>query len=321
MKNLETWVKFDQQTEAYGIFEMSPVERGMGLTIGNSLRRVLLSSLEGVAPIRINIEGVRHEFDAIDGVQEDVLDIIFNLKSVVFSIFEGEEAFREVSLNVSGEKDVTAADLELPSDVKVLNPDQHIVSLNTKKASLNLTFVIERNIGYRPSEDQNKEGLDISTIYLDSSFSPIDRVNHRIEDVRVGQELNYDKLILEVWTNGSITTELAVKQVSSILMDRLGLFGELNRKPVFVDVNDDEDDDDQQEEAGVAGVGNLSVDDLELSARSLNCLKKANINTVSELVKKDLNDLYNIKNFGKKSAEEINAKLKEYDLALNGGVE
>ncbi len=321
MKNLETWVKFDQQTEAYGIFEMSPVERGMGLTIGNSLRRVLLSSLEGVAPIRINIEGVRHEFDAINGVQEDVLDIIFNLKSVVFSIFEGEEAFREVSLNVSGEKDVTAADLELPSDVKVLNPDQHIVSLNTKKASLNLTFVIERNIGYRPSEDQNKEGLDISTIYLDSSFSPIDRVNHRIEDVRVGQELNYDKLILEVWTNGSITTELAVKQVSSILMDRLGLFGELNRKPVFVDVNDDEDDDDQQEEAGVAGVGNLSVDDLELSARSLNCLKKANINTVSELVKKDLNDLYNIKNFGKKSAEEINAKLKEYDLALNGGVE
>ena len=315
MKNLDTWVKFDQVSETYGIFEMSPLERGMGLTIGNSLRRVVLSSIEGVALTSLNIEGVKHEFDSIEGVQEDVLDIIFNLKSVVFGLYEGEPV-RTITLDVDGEKEVKASDFNLPVDVKLINPDQHICSITDKKTKVKITFTIEKNIGYRASEDQQREGAEISRIFVDSSFSPIDRVNHVVEDTRVGQDLNYDKLKIELWSNGSVSTEDCMKTAASQLMDRLSLFGELNRRPVFEDVNLTEDED-ADAEGEVNKVFEISVEDLELSARSLNCLKKANINTVGELIKKDLTDLYNIKNFGKKSAEEINAKLKEYDLALS----
>ena len=316
MKNLDTWVKFDQIDENYGVFEMSPLERGMGLTIGNSLRRVILSSLEGVAPTSIAIEGVRHEFDVIEGVQEDVLDIIFNIKSVVFGLLEDGEPHK-ITLDVSGEKEVKASDFILPPGVKIINPDQHICSITNKKTAIKLNFNIEQNIGYRPSEDQNRENAEISRIFLDSSFSPIDRVNHIVEDTRVGQDLNYDKLKIELWSNGSVSIEDCMKKAASQLMDSLSLFGELNRRPVFEDVNLDEDAGAEGVDDEINKVYEVSVEDLELSARSLNCLKKANINTVGELIKKDLTDLYNIKNFGKKSAEEINAKLKEYDLVLS----
>ncbi|MEC8678612.1 MAG: DNA-directed RNA polymerase subunit alpha [Candidatus Margulisiibacteriota bacterium] len=317
MENLDTWVKFEQVDENYGIFEMSPLERGMGLTIGNSLRRVILSSLEGMAPISLYIEGIRHEFDTIEGVQEDVLDIIFNIKSVVFGLVEDNEP-RKISLEVSGEREVKASDLELPADVKIINPDQHLFSITDKNTKIELNFNIEKNIGYRASEDQDRTNAEISRMFLDSSFSPVDRVNHTVDDTRVGQDLNYDKLKIELWSNGSVSIEDCMKKSASKLMDSLSLFGELNRKPVFEDVNLDED-----AETGDNGDGEtnkiyeISVEDLELSARSLNCLKKANINTIGELVQKDLTDLYNIKNFGKKSAEEINAKLKEYDLVLS----
>jgi DNA-directed RNA polymerase subunit alpha len=317
MKNLDTWVKFEQKDTNYGVFEMSPLNRGMGLTIGNSLRRVVLSSLEGVAPVSLKIEGVRHEFDVIEGVQEDILDIIFNIKSVVFNVFD-DEPTREISLSVSGVKDVTAADLTLPSDVTVVNSDQPLFSITDKKTSVSLTFIIERNIGFRPSEDQSRSNGDISTMFLDASFSPIDRVNHTVEDTRVGQDLNYEKLKIELWSNGSVTIEDCMKRSASILMDSLSLFGELNRRPVFEDVDLDVQGSELPSESSSENkVYDISVEDLELSARSLNCLKKANINTVGELIEKDLNDLYNIKNFGKKSAEEINSKLKEYDLALS----
>jgi DNA-directed RNA polymerase subunit alpha len=316
MKNLNTWVKFDQKDEGYGVFEMSPLERGMGLTLGNSLRRVILSSLEGVAMTSILIEGVRHEFDVLDGVQEDVLDIIFNLKNVVFGLYDGDSV-REIKLEVSGEKEVKASDLLVPSDVQVINPDQHILSITNASTKISLSFKIEKNIGYRPSEDQVRSNSDISTIYLDSSFSPVERVNHVVQDTRVGQDLNYDQLIVEVWGNGSVSIEDCMKKSASILMDRLSLFGELNRRPVFEDVLVNDDVETDMSESSENKVFDISVEDLELSARSLNCLKKANINTIGQLIKKDLNDLYNIKNFGKKSAEEINAKLKEYELALN----
>ena len=317
MKNLDTWVKFEEKDQDYGVFEMSPLERGMGLTIGNSLRRVILSSLEGVAPISLKIEGVSHEFDSIDGVQEDVLDIIFNLKNIVFDVYDGEP-LRTITLEANGIKDVKASDFVLPGDVKILNPDQHIISITNKTGKVKLTLDIERNIGYRNSDDQLIKEKDILTMSLDSSFSPINRVNHFVEDTRIGQDLNYDKLIVEVWSNGSVSVEDCMRKSASILMDRLSLFGELNRRPVFEDVNLGEDDDvaDAASESENK-IYDISVEDLELSARSLNCLKKANINTVGELVQKDLNDLYNIKNFGKKSADEINAKLKEYDLSLS----
>ena len=317
MENLDTWVKFEQVDENYGNFEMSPLERGMGLTIGNSLRRVILSSLEGVAPTSIYIEGVRHEFDTIEGVQEDVLDIIFNIKAVVFGLVDDNEP-RKITLDVSGEKEVKASDLELPADVKIINPDQHLFSITDKNTKIELNFNIEKNIGYRTSEHQDKTNAEISRMFLDSSFSPVDRVNHTVDDTRVGQDLNYEKLKIELWSNGSVSIEDCMKKSASKLMDSLSLFGELNRRPVFEDVNLDEDSDSAEgADTETNKVYEISVEDLELSARSLNCLKKANINTIGELVQKDLTDLYNIKNFGKKSAEEINAKLKEYELVLS----
>ncbi|MEK9726529.1 MAG: DNA-directed RNA polymerase subunit alpha [Candidatus Margulisiibacteriota bacterium] len=316
MKNLDTWVKFDQIEENYGVFEMSPLERGMGLTLGNSLRRVILSSVEGVAPISVSIEGVRHEFDVIEGVQEDVLDIIFNIKSVVFGLL-GDNDQRKIKLEVSGEKEVKASDLLCPPEVQIINPDQHLFSITDKKTSVKLEFQIEQNIGYRASEDQDRNNAEISRIFLDSSFSPVDRVNHVVEDTRVGQDLNYEKLKIELWSNGSVSVEDCMKKAGSKLMDSLSLFGELNRRPVFEDVSIEDEDSGDVADSENNQVFEISVEDLELSARSLNCLKKANINTVGELIKKDLTDLYNIKNFGKKSAEEINAKLKEYDLVLS----
>ena len=300
MENLDTWVKFEQVDENYGIFEMSPLERGMGLTIGNSLRRVILSSLEGMAPTSLYIDGVRHEFDTIEGVQEDVLDIIFNIKSVVFGLVEDNEP-RKITLEISGEKEVKASDLELPADVKIINPDQHLFSITDKNTKIELNFNIEKNIGYRASEDQDRTNAEISRMFLDSSFSPVDRVNHTVDDTRVGQDLNYDKLKIELWSNGSVSIEDCMKKSASKLMDSLSLFGELNRKPVFEDVNLDDDAESGDNVDGETNkIYEISVEDLELSARSLNCLKKANINTIGELVQKDLTDLYNIKNFGKK---------------------
>ncbi len=312
---LDTWVKFNQITESHGVFEMGPLVRGMGLTVGNSLRRVILSSLEGVAPTMFKIENVTHEFDTMDGIQEDILDIIFNLKNIVFSVFDGDP-IRQLTLDVSGKNEAMASDFKCPPDVQILTPDVKVASLTTKDSSLKLTLTIERGIGYRPLEAQNKENTDISTIFLDSSFSPIDRVNHVIEDTRIGQDLNYDKLVLDIWTNGSVTAEECVKSASSQFMDLLSLFGELNRRPMFEDVNVENDISDSDESNKAL---DLSVDDLELSARSLNCLKKADIKTIGELVKKDINELNGIKNFGKKSADEINSKLKEYNLTLNLG--
>jgi DNA-directed RNA polymerase subunit alpha len=318
MRNLDTWVKFNQEDDTNGTFELSPLERGMGITIGNALRRVLLSCIEGVSITQVKIDNVKHEFDEYAGTQEDILDVLCNLKQIVFKLFDGEPT-REITLDVSGEKEVKASDLKLPTDVEIINPDQHIVSITSKGVSFKLTMVIERNIGFRNSVKQDKEDKDISTIYLDSAFSPVLRVNHSVEETRVGQELNYDKLMIDFRTNGSVAVEDSIKQASSILMEQLSLFGELNRRPVFEDVNPNSDEDDAEGESENK-LDNLSVDDLELSARSLNCLKKAKIDTVGELIKRDINDLYNIKNFGKKSADEINAKLSEYDLALNNGI-
>jgi DNA-directed RNA polymerase subunit alpha len=320
MKKLDTWVKFDQKSEELGTFELSPLERGMGLTVGNALRRVLLSCVEGVAVTKIRIEGVQHEFDSIEGVQEDVIDILCNLKQIVFSVFDGEPT-REVTLEVKGLKEVKASDLKVPSDITIVNPDQHIASITKKSTDLKLTMVIEKNVGFRDSRQAKKDGQDISIIYVDASFSPVVRVNHLVEDTRIGQDLNYEKLVLELKTNGSVNVEDCVKFASSLLMEQLSLFGELNRRPVFEDVNQDGSSEDGVEDGDdESKLNTLSVDDLELSARSLNCLKKAKIDTVGELIKRDINDLYNIKNFGKKSADEINAKLSEYDLALNNGI-
>lgn len=320
MKNLNTWVKFNKVDDKYGTFEMSPLERGMGLTVGNSLRRVILSSIEGVAVTSLLVEGARHEFDVIEGVHEDILDIIFNIKSIVFSMSGDEGETRTITLDAKGEKDVLASDLTLPPDVTLCNPDQHILSISARDVSIRLEFNIEKNVGYRASENQNKEDSDVSRIFLDSSFSPIERVNHIVEDTRVGQDLNYDKLTIELWSNGSVTIEDCMKRAASNLMDILSLFGELNRRPVFEDADLSESPDVSDTDNEMNKIYDSAVENLELSARSLNCLKKANINTIGELIKKGPDELRSIKNFGDKSEQEINSKLKEYNLSLNFSV-
>lgn len=302
------WVKFESDNNNYGRFIVSPLERGMGVTLGNSMRRVLLSSLDGYGLTSVLIKDIQHEFSTIQNVVEDVLDIINNIKGVVFiGHFEGK---KELTLNFKGKGKVTAKEIEHDADVVIVNPDAYIAEL-TGEGELNILLTLEKGIGYEPSEVHENSDSDVNTIAIDTSFSPIVRVNHNVENIRIGKELDFDKLILDVWTNGSVTPDVAVKKASDILADKVSLFQKLNEEPAQEVL--------QEEEVGAEPVKSalaLSIDDLELSARSSNCLKRAGIETVGELVEKDITELTQIKNFGKKSADEINDKLKNYNLAL-----
>lgn len=307
----KAWVKFEKIDELQGKFILSPLRPGMGITIGNSIRRVLLSSLEGAAVTSIVIDGVEHEFSSIEYVAEDVLDIICNIKGIIFRSFSSQP--KKATLEFSGKGKVTAKDIKHDSELEVVNPSQPIAEL-TGKGTLKIEFTVEKGVGYQAAEVNKAEGQDVNVISLDASFSPIVRVNHSVNNVRVGQDLDYDSLEMEVWTNGSIDVETAVKKSASILMKELALFGDMNNEPEVAKESDDASPASDSQESGLS----LSVEDLELSARSLNCLKKAGINTVGELMDKDLSELIQIKNFGKKSAEEINGKLEQYGLVLKG---
>lgn len=305
------WVKFEQVNENMGRFVVSPLERGMGVTLGNSLRRVLLSSLSGHAITSIVIEGCQHEFSTIPSVIEDVFDVICNMKSIVFKCHSNEP--KKLRIEQKGKGLVSAKDIICDSDVEIITPDQHIAEV-AEKGKLVIEMTLEKGIGYESSESHKKDDQQINTITIDASFSPVKRVNHQVESIRVGEELDYDSLTLEVWSNGSLSVEEAVKNASAILVDKFQLFETLNQKPasaenVRINVVSDKE---------VASPLNLTIDDLELSARSSNCLKRAGIETVSELIDKDLSELTQIKNFGKKSADEINAKLKQFSLVLKG---
>lgn len=309
------WVKFETMSDGGGRFIVSPLERGMGITLGNSLRRVLLSSLSGYAITSLSIEDVKHEFSTIPNVVEDVFDIICNLKGIVFKS-DLEETVK-LSLSVSRKGKVKAKDIQLPVGVEVLNPDWHIAEVSSD-SKLKIEMTLNKGVGYAPAESHLAEGQAIDTINIDSSFSPIVRVNHQVESIRVGKELDYDSLTLDVWTNGSISAEFAVSEASRILMSKFDLFNRLNQKPIVADFNAVQVDVSAGQEKTKESALSLSIDDLELSARSSNCLKRAGIETVSELMEKDLSELIQIKNFGKKSADEINDKLKQYGLMLKG---
>lgn len=307
------WVKYEPLPDDGGRFVISPLSRGMGTTIGNSLRRVLLSSLSGYAICAVKIEGVKHEFSAIPGVVEDVFDVISNLKGIVFKSESSEEVRITISATKKGK--VIASDLKLPAELEIVNPDVYIAEV-TAGGGLKAEIVLRRGVGYESAENNRSEDHTIDTISLDSSYSPVLKVNHQVENIRVGKELDYDSLTLDVWSNGSVSAEDAVREAASILVDHFGLFGRLNERP-------------QQDlsrlrefapEKGKESALTLSVDDLELSARSSNCLKRAGIESVAELIEKDINELIQIKNFGKKSADEINDKLKQFGLSLKGTI-
>lgn len=301
-------VQFNKVDESTGSFVVSPLPAGMGPTIGNSLRRVLLSSLQGAAITSLVIEGVEHEFSPIDNAVEDVLDVIFNLKALVFKLHDSESA--DLTLSFNGKGALTAKEFKTTSNIEIINSDQHIIEF-TSTAKFSLTIHVENGVGYIPSESHTRENTSTNTIFIDSSFSPIIRVNPTVEKTRVGKSLDFDELTLDVLTDGSLDVEDAIKEASTRLVELFMLFADMKQPPEIVKEEDVVEDDTQQ------NVGlSLTIDDLELSARSLNCLKKAGIDTVATLISKDMSDLIQIKNFGKKSADEINEKLAQYNLSL-----
>ena len=301
-------VEIIESTDRMGIFEVAPLERGYGITLGNSLRRILLSSLPGAAITSVKIEGVRHEFSTIEGVVEDVTEIILNLKGVVLK-YNGDQV-EKLSLSCDREGVVTAGDFTGSADIEIVNPDHPIATLESG-GRLELEATVERGRGYVTAEE-NQEHFEkiIGLIPMDSSFSPITRANFRVENTRVGQVTDYDRLIMEVYTNGSITPEDAISLSAKIMVEHLELFinltDEINDVEIMVEKEEEEKD----------RILDTTIEELELSVRSSNCLKRAGINTVGELINKSEEDLMKVRNLGKKSLEEIKGKLEELNLSL-----
>ncbi len=292
----------------FGSFEISPLERGYGTTLGNSIRRILLSSLPGAALTSVKIEGAKHEYTAIPGVVEDVTDIILNLKGVVLK-YNGEEQ-TSIRLDVSDKTDVVADDFKVSGDIEIVNKDHKIATL-APEGSMQLEATVEKGRGYVTAEE-NKEKFEniIGLIPIDSSFSPIERANFKVEDIRVGQVTDYDRLLLDVHTNGSITPEEAISLSARIMIEHLELFLDLDDDLENVEIMVEKEVEEKNQ------IYDTTIEELELSVRSSNCLKRAGINSAGELVSKTEDDLMKVRNLGKKSLQEIKDKLDEIDLSL-----
>ncbi|MGM0501346.1 MAG: DNA-directed RNA polymerase subunit alpha [Bacillota bacterium] len=298
-----------ESDDTYGEFVISPLERGYGTTLGNALRRIMLSSLPGAAITAIKIDGVKHEFDTIPGVVEDVADIILNLKDLIIKMEEGSEPHK-LRIDASGEGIVTADDFTVSGPLEILNPDLHVATLSDE-ADFHLEATVERGRGYVDAEtNQEEEERVIGTIPIDSSFSPINRVNFNVEDTRVGNRSNLDKLTLEVNTDGSITPEDSISLAARVLEEHLDLFLNLNEEINEVDIMIEKEEEEKNE------ILDTTIEELDLSVRSSNCLKRAGLDTVEELVNTTEEELMQIRNLGKKSLQEIKAKLAELDLTL-----
>ena len=298
----------------YGKFVWEPLERGYGITLGNSLRRVLLSSLKGSAVIGVKIDGVLHEFTTIPGIREDVADIVLNVKGLCMKLHAFESEIKVLHINVSGEQEVTAGDIEPDSDVEILNPDLHIATLD-KDASLKMDIYVDNGRGYVPSDKNKRDDMGLGWIPVDSIYSPITRVKFGVTDTRVGNVTDYDKLTLEVWTDGSINPEDAVSRASGILIDYLKLFqnGTVVEPPLPSPVPGAAA---EPVEAEPDPKLSMSIEEMDLSVRSNNCLRRAGINTVGDLINKSEEDLKKVRNLGTKSLEEIIKKLVDLQLSL-----
>ena len=293
----------------YGKFVVEPLERGFGNTLGNSLRRVLLSSLEGCAVASIKIDGVLHEFSTIPGVKEDVTEIVLNMKSVVAKLYETSPKVVEIS--AQGPCVVTAGDIKCDSEVEILNPEQHIATLG-EDAKLNMEITIDKGRGYIPAE-RNKliSGNNvIGVLPIDSIYTPVLKVNYTVDNTRVGQITDYDKLTLDVWTNGVINAQEAVSLAAKVLTEHLNLFVNLSDKASSAEVMVEKDD------KGKEKILEMTIEDLDLSVRSFNCLKRAGINTVEDLINKSEEDMMKVRNLGRKSLEEVIQKLNSLGFSL-----
>ena len=307
-------LKCDEQTatQTYGKFVAEPFERGYGVTIGNSIRRVLLSSLEGAAVTSITIDGVAHEFSTVPGVVEDVTEIVLNVKNLVIS--SHTRSAKTLQIGVRSKKAITGADIKGDDTIEIINPDQPIAML-TKNVPFKMELEVQKGRGYVPAERNKKEGQPIGTIAIDSIFTPVKKVYFHVEDTRVGQMTDYDKLTIEVWTNGSISPKDAMLYASNILQRHLDVFvnfGKLPDEDIAPEVTDNKDDE-------LFKRMMQPVSEMELSVRSANCLREANINTIGELITKNEMEMLKYRNFGKKSLMEITAILK--DMGLQFGMD
>ena len=297
------------ESRNYGKFEIEPLERGFGTTLGNALRRVMLSSLPGDAITSVHIDGVLHEFQTIDGVIEDVTGIILNLKNVVVKNHTDE--VKTIKLNVSREGVVTAADIEKDADVEIINPEQEIATL-VKGGKLNMEMTVGNGRGYVRAEANKKllGDVKLNTIAMDSNFSPIERVNYEVEGARVGQDDTYDKLTMEIWTNGSMKPEEAVALASRIIIEHFEILTKLDEIADETGLMKQNVDDSKTKAL------EMSIDELEFSVRAYNCLKRANINTLQDLTQKSENEMMKIRNLGKKSLKEVIDKVKEMGFSF-----
>ena len=298
---------FSNEDANYGKFVVEPLERGYGTTLGNSLRRILLSSLPGVAVTSVKIDGILHEFSTIPGVKEDVTEIILNLKKLAIKL-NGENTKR-VLINAIGPKEVTAADILGDSDVEIFNPELHIATLE-ENATLIMEINMARGRGYVPADMNKDENTPISVIPTDSIYTPVRKVNFTVENTRVGQVTDYDKLILEIWTDGSVTPSEGVSIGAKIMQEHLNLFVELTDSAEGMEIMVEKEE--NQKEKALE----MTIEELELSVRSFNCLKRAAINTVEELTHKSEDDMMKVRNLGKKSLDEVKHKLEELGLSL-----
>jgi len=300
------------EDKKYGRFVVEPLERGYGTTLGNSLRRIMLSSLPGVAVSQVKIDGVVHEFSSIPGVKEDVTEIIMNIKKLAIKNTSESSEPKTAYIEVEGERVVTAADIVVDSDIEILNKDLVIATLNGgADCKLYIELTITRGRGYISSDKNKNDELPIGVIPIDSIYTPIERVNLTVQNTRVGQITDYDKLTLDVYTNGTLAPDEAVSLAAKVLSEHLNSFIDLSDSGRKMDVMIEKPDDE------MGKVLEMSIDELELSVRSYNCLKRAGINTVEELTNKTSEDMMKVRNLGRKSLEEVLAKLKELGLSLN----
>ncbi len=304
------------EDKKYGRFVVEPLERGYGTTLGNSLRRIMLSSLPGAAVSQVKIEGVLHEFSSIPGVKEDVTEIIMNIKELAIRNNSSSDEPKIAYIEFEGEGVVTAADIQADSDIQILNPDLVIANLNGGADSkLYMELTITKGRGYVSSDKNKTEDVPIGVIAVDSIYTPVERVNLLVENTRVGQITDYDKLTLDVYTNGTLEPDEAVSLAAKVLSEHLSLFIDLSEAAQTADIMIEKEDNAKEK------VLEMNIDELELSVRSYNCLKRAGINTVEELTNRTPEDMMKVRNLGRKSLEEVLAKLKELGLQLNQGEE
>ncbi len=304
------------EDKKYGRFVVEPLERGYGITLGNSLRRIMLSSLPGAAVSQVKIEGVLHEFSSIPGVKEDVTEIIMNIKSLAIKNNSETNEPKTAYIEYEGEGVVKASDIQADQDIEILNPDLVIATLSGGKSTkLYMELTITKGRGYISAEKNKHDDLPIGVIAIDSIYTPVERVNVTVENTRVGQITDFDKLTLDVYTNGTLVPDEAVSLAAKVLSEHLSLFIDLSENAKTAEVMVEKEDDEREK------VLEMSIDELELSVRSYNCLKRAGINTVEELTNKTSEDMMKVRNLGRKSLEEVLAKLKELGLQLNASDE